>query len=276
MHPVHSRLASSSASPGAAEQGEGSPSLSSGASPGARPSSSDASPAGSSTSGNFGVVVLLSGGLDSATTLYLARSRGYRIHALSFSYGQRHSIELESARKVAAAAGVEEHRIISLDTSVFRNSALVEDMEMPMDRDEATMASEIPVTYVPGRNILFLSFALSYCESRDLRRIFIGANAVDYSGYPDCRPEFIQSFQEMAALGTRAGVEGRPVQIEAPLIALKKSQIIQLGLELGLDYSLTSSCYQPDDRGHPCGHCDSCRLRAMGFEQAGLADPLTA
>lgn len=223
-----------------------------------------------------GVVVLLSGGLDSATTLHLALSRNHLVHAISFDYGQRHKIELDSARRIAASAGVE-HHVLSVDTSLFRNSALTDaSMQMPEDRDESAMSSEIPVTYVPGRNILFLSFAVSYCESRGFSRIFIGANAVDYSGYPDCRPDFIRAFQSMVQLGTKAGVEGHPIRIETPLIDLKKSEIIALGMKLGVDYSLTSSCYQPDSEGKPCGRCDSCRLRALGFHEAGYSDPLTA
>ncbi len=223
-----------------------------------------------------GCVVLLSGGLDSATTLYHALSRGLRVYALSFDYGQRHSVELESARRIAAAVGVE-HAIISLDTQIFQKSALTDvSIDIPQDRDERSMSSSIPVTYVPGRNILFLSFGVSYCESRNLGSIFIGANAVDYSGYPDCRPEFIQAFQSMASIGTRAGDEGHPIKIEAPLIHMTKAQIISLGLELGVDYSLTSSCYQPADKGKPCGRCDSCILRAHGFAAAGVPDPLTA
>ncbi|MCB1137421.1 MAG: 7-cyano-7-deazaguanine synthase QueC [Leptospiraceae bacterium] len=223
-----------------------------------------------------GVVVLLSGGLDSATTLHLALAKEYLVHAISFDYGQRHRIELESARRIAASAGVE-HHVLSVDTSLFQNSALTDvSMQMPEDRDESAMSSEIPVTYVPGRNILFLSFAVSYCESRGFSRIFIGANAVDYSGYPDCRPDFIGAFQHMVELGTKAGVEGKPIHIETPLIDLKKSEIIALGMKLGVDYSLTSSCYQPDAKGKPCGRCDSCRLRALGFQEAGYIDPLTA
>lgn len=239
-----------------------------------------------------GCVVLLSGGLDSVTTLYYARSRGLRLHAISFDYGQKHSIELKRATNVAAQVGVEDHSIIQLDTGVFQESALT-DISIPVPEDQYSEQSNsenqgpegalpkiptqtIPITYVPGRNILFLSYALSYCESRDLDHIFIGANAVDYSGYPDCRPEFIKAFQTMANLGTRSGQEGKGIRIQAPLIQLTKAQIITLGLKLGVDYSLTSSCYQPGSNGQPCGKCDSCIIRARGFAAAGAVDPLTA
>lgn len=222
-------------------------------------------------------VVLLSGGLDSATTLYYAKSLNYDVHALSFDYGQRHSIELRSANKLARAAEVSAHSTISVDTGIFQTSALTDvSIEIPQDRSEQSMSSSIPVTYVPGRNILFLSFGLSYCESHGLDAIFIGANAVDYSGYPDCRPDFIKAFQDMATIGTRAGDEGRPIRIEAPLIEMTKAEIISMGTKLGVDYSLTSSCYQPSEAGKPCGRCDSCLLRAQGFSVAGLKDPLTA
>ncbi|HBS06564.1 MAG TPA: 7-cyano-7-deazaguanine synthase QueC [Leptospiraceae bacterium] len=221
-------------------------------------------------------MVLLSGGLDSATTLYYALSRDLSVYTLSFDYGQRHSVELESARKIAAEAGVP-HTILTLDTQIFQQSALTDvSIDIPQDRDESAMSSSIPVTYVPGRNILFLSFGLSYCESRNLDSIFIGANAVDYSGYPDCRPQFIEAFQQMANIGTRAGDEGHPIKIEAPLINMTKAEIISMGIKLGVDYSLTSSCYQPSSSGKPCGRCDSCLLRAQGFAAAGVPDPLTA
>lgn len=218
-------------------------------------------------------VLLLSGGLDSTTLLALARSEGYAIHALSFSYGQRHSAELAAARKIAAHYGVVQHVVTDIDLRVFGGSALTADIEVPKDRvvDEA-----IPVTYVPARNTIFLSFALAWAEVLGASAIFIGVNALDYSGYPDCRPEFIAAFQEMARLATRVGVEGgaAPVTIRTPLIELSKKEIIQLGLSLGVDYSMTTSCYDPTDDGEACGHCDACQLRLKGFEEAGAADPV--
>lgn len=223
-----------------------------------------------------GALVLLSGGLDSATTLYLARSKHSAITGLSFDYGQRHRIELDRAAEIARVAGIE-HHLIKLDASVFVGTSLVDrSMAVPEERSDEAMATGIPSTYVPGRNILFLSFALSYAEGHGLGSIYIGANAVDYSGYPDCRPEFFEAFQAMANAGTRAGQEGHPVRVETPLIRLTKAEIIRIGTDLGVDYSLTSSCYQPDDEGRPCQKCDSCQLRLRGFQQAGLIDPLTA
>lgn len=218
-------------------------------------------------------VVLLSGGLDSATTLAIAREQGFTCAALSFRYGQRHLAELDCARKVAAAQGVTDHRIVDIDLRAFGGSALTADIAVPKDRDEATMAGEIPITYVPARNTIMLSFALAFAEVLGSADIFLGVNAVDYSGYPDCRPEYIQAFERMANLATKAGVEGRTLTVHAPLIALTKAQIIRRGLDLGVDYALTSSCYDPTPEGEACGRCDACRLRLRGFADAGRPDP---
>lgn len=219
-------------------------------------------------------VVLLSGGLDSATTLALARSEGYEAYALSFSYGQRHAWELESARKVAAAIGVAEHRIATIDLRVFGGSALTDEIEVPKRRNTDEMSQGIPATYVPARNTIFLSFALAWAEVLGANDIYIGVNALDYSGYPDCRAEFIEAFERMANLATKAGVEGRQkLTVHAPLIAMSKAQIIRRGMELGVDYGLTSSCYDPSATGEPCGQCDSCLLRAKGFYECGIGDP---
>ena len=215
-------------------------------------------------------VVLVSGGLDSATCLALAKSQGFACYAISFSYGQRHSSELLAAERVVRAAGVKEHRVVALDVGLFAGSALTSpSMEIP-DFQEST---KIPVTYVPARNTIFLSMALGFAESIGARTIFIGASSVDYSHYPDCRPEFIQAFQDLANLGTRAGVEGDPFTVFAPLQHLSKVQTIQLGIKLGVDYSLTVSCYQANESGHACGLCDSCTFRRKGFIGAGVTDP---
>lgn len=220
-------------------------------------------------------VVLLSGGLDSATVLAIARAEGYITHALSFYYGQRHSFELEAASRAAAALGAAEHRIANIDLRVFGGSALTDNIDVPKGRDAEQMSHGIPVTYVPARNTVFLSFALAWAEVLGSSDIFIGVNALDYSGYPDCRPEFIRAFETMANLATKAGVEGRQrLKIHAPLIAMTKAQIIQRGLELGVDYGLTSSCYDPAPDGTPCGECDSCLLRQKGFRENGMDDPL--
>lgn len=220
-------------------------------------------------------VVLLSGGLDSATVLAIARAQGYTVNALSFSYGQRHSWELEAARRVAAAQGVENHRIATIDLRVFGGSALTGDMDVPKGRNADEMSHGIPVTYVPARNTIFLSFALAWAEVLGANDIFIGVNALDYSGYPDCRPEFIRAYENMANLATRAGVEGHQrLTIHAPLMAMTKADIIRRGLELGVDYRLTSSCYDPAPDGAPCGQCDSCLLRRKGFRENGIDDPL--
>ncbi|HMV55157.1 MAG TPA: 7-cyano-7-deazaguanine synthase QueC [Rhodocyclaceae bacterium] len=215
-------------------------------------------------------IVLLSGGLDSATTLAIAHERGHTCHTLSFDYGQRHRAELDAARRLAASLGAAEHRAFRIDLAQFGGSALTDDtLEVPT----AGLAPGIPITYVPARNTVMLSLALAWAEVLDARHIFIGVNAVDYSGYPDCRPEYIAAFEAMANLATRAGVEGTPVRIEAPLIALSKADIIRTGLHLGVDYALTVSCYQADAAGRACGLCDSCRLRRAGFADAGVADP---
>ncbi len=220
-------------------------------------------------------VVLLSGGLDSATVLAIARSRGYRCYALSFSYGQRHASELQAARRVAASLGAIEHRIAAIDLRVFGGSALTADIGVPKGRATGQMASAIPITYVPARNTIFLSFALAWAEVLGSSDVFIGVNALDYSGYPDCRPEYIAAFESMASLATKAGVEGcQKLKIHTPFIALTKAQIVRAGLDLGVDFSLTSSCYDPAPSGAPCGQCDSCQLRRKGFRENGLEDPL--
>lgn len=220
-------------------------------------------------------VVLLSGGLDSATTAAIAASEGFAVHALSFSYGQRHSFELDAARRVAESLRVAEHRIATIDLRVFGGSALTDDIDVPKGRRSDEMEHGIPVTYVPARNTIFLSFALAWAEVLGSSDIFIGVNALDYSGYPDCRPEFIRSFAQMANLATKAGVEGRQkLTIHAPLMNLTKAQIIHRGMELGIDYGLTSSCYDPAPGGRPCGRCDSCFLRRKGFRENGIDDPL--
>lgn len=219
-------------------------------------------------------VVLLSGGLDSTTTLAIAKNQGFRTYALSFRYGQRHVFELEAARRVANASAVEQHRTVEIDLRCFGGSALTSDIAVPKGRHVEEMSSEIPITYVPARNTIFLSFALAWAEVLHCSDIFIGVNALDYSGYPDCRPEFIQAFQTLANLATKAGVEGETtVTIHAPLINLTKAEIINKGMELGVDYSLTSSCYDPSEIGEACGLCDSCQLRRKGFLEAGVVDP---
>ena len=221
-------------------------------------------------------VILLSGGLDSATCLAIAIENGFSPYALSFRYGQRHEFELDSAKAVSKSMGVEEHVILDIDLRAFGGSALTDDIEVPKDRDEVDITNEIPVTYVPARNTIFLSFGLAYAETLEANDIFIGVNALDYSGYPDCRPEYIASFQELANLATKTGVEGEsPINIHTPLIDLTKSEIIKKGLSLDVNYGLTHSCYDPDKNGFSCGHCDACQLRIRGFEKAGLSDPLT-
>lgn len=223
-------------------------------------------------------VVLLSGGLDSATVLAIARHDGYEAHALSFRYGQRHDIELAAARRVAQALGVARHEVAEINLRVFGGSALTADIEVPHhERVEDLDVSEIPVTYVPARNTIFLSFALAWAETLGASDVFIGVNALDYSGYPDCRPEYIEAFEEMANLATKAGVEGRQrLRIHTPLIELTKAQTIECGLGLGVDYSLTHSCYDPGLDGRACGTCDSCLLRSRGFAELGLVDPALA
>lgn len=220
-------------------------------------------------------VILLSGGLDSATVLAIARSDGFLCHALSFRYGQRHAVELAAAEKVARSFQVASHRVVEIDLRQFGGSALTTDLAVPKKTSVAEIGSEIPITYVPARNTIFLSFALAFAEVSNASDIFIGVNALDYSGYPDCRPEYIAAFERMANLATKAAVEGRQkVAIHTPLIQLTKAQIIRRGLELGVDYSLTSSCYDPDEAGQACGHCDSCLLRLKGFEENRVRDPI--
>jgi 7-cyano-7-deazaguanine synthase len=220
-------------------------------------------------------VILLSGGLDSSTVLAIAQSQGFRLFALSFNYGQRHSIELESAARVAKAVGVEQHLIVDIDLRAIGGSALTDSSEVPKERSIEEMVSGIPITYVPARNTIFLSFALAWAEVLGAQDIFIGVNALDYSGYPDCRPEYIEAYEKMAGLATKAGVEGHMrLKIHTPLIAMTKAEIIKTGLQLGVDYSLTHSCYDPTEEGLACGKCDSCRLRLKGFAEAGGRDPL--
>lgn len=220
-------------------------------------------------------VVLLSGGLDSATVLAIAREQGFKAYALSFSYGQRHSWELEAARRVANALGAVQHRVAQIDLRIFGGSALTDEIDVPKGRSAEEMGHGIPITYVPARNTIFLSFALAWAEVLDSSDIFLGVNALDYSGYPDCRPEYIAAFEKMANLATKAGVEGNQhLKIHAPLISLTKAEIIRRGLELGVDYGLTSSCYDPSPEGRPCGECDSCLLRQKGFRENGIEDPL--
>jgi 7-cyano-7-deazaguanine synthase len=218
-------------------------------------------------------VCLLSGGLDSSTTLALARRDGFDCYALSFDYGQRHRVELDSAARVAHSLGAVQHLVVRIDLRVFGGSALTSNIAVPKGRAPGEMAAEIPITYVPARNTVFLSFALAWAEVLAASDIFIGVNALDYSGYPDCRPEYIAAFERMADLATKAGVEGRThIHIHTPLIRLSKAEIVKLGRELGLDFSLTHSCYDPGPDGQPCGQCDSCLLRRKGFEEAGIAD----
>jgi 7-cyano-7-deazaguanine synthase len=219
-------------------------------------------------------VVLLSGGLDSTTVLAIAKDQGYVPYALSFRYGQRHAIELEAAGRVAQAQGVARHVVADIDLRVFGGSSLTSDIEVPKHAAVDALTDEIPSTYVPARNTIFLSFALAYAETVGAQDIFIGVNALDYSGYPDCRPEYIAAFQAMANLATKAGVGGTSVTIHTPLIELTKAEIVRTGTRLGVDYSLTSSCYDPDTVGKPCGRCDSCLLRLKGFAEAGQVDPL--
>jgi len=220
-------------------------------------------------------VILVSGGLDSAVTLAIALQQGYEVHALSFCYGQRHAIELEAARRVVQSQHVHEHRIAEIDLRVFGGSALTDDIPVPQNgpAGEKT-ADEIPVTYVPARNTIFLSYALAWAEVIPARHIFLGVNVVDYSDYPDCRPEFLEAFEKLAALGTKAGVEGVATKIHAPLLRLSKAEIIRKGTALGVDFGLTHSCYAPADDGTACGRCDSCGLRLKGFAEAGLRDPI--
>jgi 7-cyano-7-deazaguanine synthase len=223
-------------------------------------------------------VVLLSGGIDSTTVLAIAKNEGFSVHALTFRYGQRHSAEVEAAKVIGRRAGVVRHLVVDIDLTLFGGSALTADIPVPKDRDlgaSSSTAKEIPVTYVPARNTIFLSYALAAAEVVEAASIFIGVNALDYSGYPDCRPEYVQAFERMANLATRAGVEGRTrLTIRAPLISLNKAAIIKLGASLGVDYAGTTSCYDPGAHGEACGRCDACQLRLKGFSEAGLEDPI--
>ncbi len=219
-------------------------------------------------------VVLLSGGLDSTTTLATAIAEGYETYALSFEYGQRHKIEIDAARRIARALGAKEHRVAKIDMRIFGGSALTDDVDVPKKRSQTEIGRGIPVTYVPARNTIFLSYALALAETVGARDIFIGANAIDYSGYPDCRPEFIKAFETLANLGTKAGVEGAQFRVHAPLIKFSKAEIIRKALELVVDLSLTHSCYDPSPAGLACGECDSCLLRLKGFREAGVEDPI--
>ena len=219
-------------------------------------------------------VVLLSGGIDSTTTLAIALAEGYEAYALSFDYGQRHRIETQAARRAADSLGAKKHRIAKIDLRVFGGSALTGDIDMPKQRSETEIADGIPVTYVPARNTIFLAYALGWAEVIQAADIFLGVNAIDYSGYPDCRPEFIEAFQTVANVGTKAGVEGRRFQIHTPLIKFSKAEIIRKAVELGVDLSLTHSCYDPSPDGLACGECDSCLLRLKGFREAGIQDPI--
>ena len=222
-------------------------------------------------------VVLLSGGLDSSTVLAIAKSQGFECGALSFQYGQRHKIEVDHAREIGKRVGVTRHVVVDFDLRQFGGSALTSDITVPKERSATQMSQGIPITYVPARNTIFLSFALAWAETLGSSDIFVGVNALDYSGYPDCRPEYIDAYERMANLATKAGVDGtQRLNIHTPLIDLTKAQIIQRGLDLGVDYALTSSCYDPGPDGRPCGACDSCQLRAKGFADIGVSDPLLA
>ena len=219
-------------------------------------------------------VVLLSGGIDSATTLAIALTEGYQAYALSFDYGQRHQIEMQAACRVANALGAKEHRVAKIDMRVFGGSALTDDLAVPKQRSERQIAQGIPVTYVPARNTIFLAYALAWAEVIPANDIFIGVNAIDYSGYPDCRPEFVEAFETLANLGTKAGVEGRRFQIHTPLIKFSKADIVRKAVELGVDLSFTHCCYDPSPEGLACGECDSCLLRLKGFREASIQDPI--
>ena len=219
-------------------------------------------------------VVLLSGGIDSTTTLAIAIAQGYATYVLSFDYGQRHSLELEAARRVAKSLGAKELRAVKIDNGIFGASALTNNVDVPKGRSEKEIASGVPITYVPARNTIFLSYALAWAEVLGASDIFIGTNALDYSGYPDCRPEFITAFENLAKCATKSGVEGQRFRVHAPLISLSKAEIIRRGTELGIDFSLTHSCYDPTADGRACGRCDSCQIRLKGFREAGLQDPI--
>jgi len=219
-------------------------------------------------------VILLSGGLDSTTTMAIAIAQGYEAYALSFDYGQRHQIEIDAASRIAESLGAKEHRLAKIDMLMFGGSALTDNVGVPKNRSETEIADGIPVTYVPARNTVFLAYALGWAEIIPAADIFIGVNAIDYGGYPDCRPEFIEAFETLANLGTKAGVEGRRFQIHAPLIKFSKAEIVRKALELDVDLSLTRTCYDPSPTGLACGECDSCLLRLKGFREAGIEDPI--
>ncbi len=234
-----------------------------------------ADPPTSAPSAGPPAVVLLSGGLDSTTVLAVAKRDGFTPHAMTFRYGQRHAVEIDAARRVASAYGVAKHVVVDIDLRQWGGSALTADVEVPKDRDVERASDEIPITYVPARNTIFLSFALAWAEVLGATAIFVGVNALDYSGYPDCRPEYIEAFTRMANLATRAGVEGtQQLTIHAPLLQLSKAGIVALGTSLGVDYSITTSCYDPAPDGTSCGHCDACQLRLKGFAENGLRDPI--
>ncbi len=218
-------------------------------------------------------VVLLSGGLDSSTVLAIAKSQGFVPYSLCVIYGQRHAVEIEAARRVSQTIGAADHREVRVDLSSIGGSALTDDIDVPKDRADAEIEQGIPVTYVPARNTIFLSIALGYAEVIGAQDIFVGVNAVDYSGYPDCRPEFVESFERLANLATKAGVEGDTFKVHAPLIHMSKTEIIKTGIELGVDYGMTHSCYDPDGQGRPCGRCDSCTIRIKAFAELGMTDP---
>ncbi len=221
-------------------------------------------------------VILLSGGLDSSTVLLIAKDQGFSPYTLTFRYGLRHEFEIDAAKRIAQTCGVKDHIIVDIDLRTFGGSALTDEKDVPKDRSASEFSEGIPITYVPARNTIFLSFALAWAEVLEANDIFIGVNALDYSGYPDCRPEYIEAYQTMANLATKAGIKGnQDLVIHTPLIDLTKAQIIQKGSNLGVDYSLTHSCYDPSEDGLPCGHCDACQLRLRGFNEAGLIDPLT-
>ena len=224
--------------------------------------------------GGKAAIILSSGGLDSTTCLAIARAEGFGpLYSLSFDYGQRHRQELAAAKRIAQVYGVKEHRVIAIDLRQFGQSALTDEIAVPKDRDEAAMAGEIPITYVPARNTIFLSYALAFAEVRGVQDVFIGVNAIDYSGYPDCRPEYVHAFEAVANLATKAALEGHTLRVHTPVIALTKADIIRRGMELGVEFALTVSCYQATDEGRACAVCDSCRLRRQGFKSAGVTDP---